>query len=82
MRTLGVVENNIRVLNEMNTRVMGQIAELEKHVNDAADMIHDVQQKPRGPRGRQNVGYDASAGQGHRFRTAILSTSPTLKTLH
>ena len=49
MRRLGTVENNIRVLNEMNTRVMGQLADLEGHVDDAADMIQVVQQNPRGP---------------------------------
>ena len=69
MRRLGVVENNIRVLNEMNTRVMGQLADLEGHVDDAADMIQVAQQNPRGPQGRPNVGYDAFAGQGHRIRS-------------
>ena len=69
MRRLGVVENNIRALNEMNTRVMGQLADLEGHVDDAADMIQVVQQNPRGPQGRPNVGYNAFAGQGHKIRS-------------
>ena len=62
MRKLGVVKNNIRALNEMNTRVVGQLADLEGHVDEA-------QQNPRGPQGRPNVGYDAFAGQGHRIRS-------------
>ena len=61
VRRLGVVEGNIRVLNDMNTQVMGRMAELEGHVDDAADMIQDVQRNPRGPRQRQNVGHDAFA---------------------
>ena len=52
-----------------SSHATGQIAELEGHVDDAADMIHDVQQNPRGPRGRQSVGYDAFAGQGRRIRS-------------
>ena len=59
----------MRVLSEMNTRVMGQIAELEGNVDDAADMIQYAQQNPCGPRGRPNVGHDAFAGQGHRIRS-------------
>ena len=53
----------------MNARVVGQLAELEGHVDDAADMIQVAQQNPRGPQGRPNVGYDAFAGQGHRIRS-------------
>ena len=52
MRRLGVVENNIRVL---NTRVMGQLADLEGHVDDAANVIQVAQQNPRGRQGRPNV---------------------------
>ena len=69
MRRTGTIESNIRVLNEMNTQVMGQLAELEGHVDDAADMTQVAQQNPRGPQGRPNVGYNALAGQGHRIRS-------------
>ena len=69
VRRVAIVEDNIRTLNEMNTRVMAQLADLEGHVDDAADMIQVAQQNPRGPRERQNVGYNAFAGQGHRIRS-------------
>ena len=65
MRRLGVVENNIRALNEMSTRVMGQLADLEGHVDDAADMIQVAQQRQAKHRVR-------------RFRwTRIRSPTPT-----
>ena len=69
MRRVNTVEGNFRVLNEMNTRVFGQLAEIEGHVDDAADMIQVAQQNPRGPQGRPNVGNNAFAGQGHRIRS-------------
>ena len=68
-RRVAIVGDNIRTLNGMNTRVMAQLADLEGHVDDAADMIQVAQQNLRGPRERQNVGYNTFAGQGHRIRS-------------
>ena len=69
MRRMTTVESNVHTLNGMNNRVMAQLAEIEGHVDDAADIIQGVQQNPRGLRERQNVGYNAFAGQGHRIRS-------------
>ena len=69
MRRVTTVESNVHTLNGMNSRVMAQLAEIEGHVDDAADIIQGVQQNPRGLRERQNVGYNAFAGQGHGIRS-------------
>ena len=69
MRRLTTVESNIHTLNGMRNRVMAQLSEIEGYVDEAADIIQGVQQNPRGLRERQNVGYNAFAGQGHRIRS-------------
>ena len=69
MRRVTTVESNVHTLNGMNNRIMAQLADIEGNVDDAADMIQVAQQNPRGPRERQNVGYNAFAGQGHRIRS-------------
>ena len=69
MRRITTVESNIRTLNGMNNRVMAQLSDIEGHVDEAANIMQGVQQNPRGLRERQNVGYNAFAGQGHRIRS-------------
>ena len=46
MRRITTVESNMRTLNGMNNRVMAQLSEIEGHVDEAADIIQDVQQNP------------------------------------
>ena len=67
MRRLGATKNNIRTLNEMNTRVMSQFADLEGSIEDAAGLVQLAHDHPRGHGGRPNGGYHAFVGQGHRI---------------
>ena len=42
MRRVTTVESNVHTLNGMNNRVMAQLAEIEGHVDEAADIIQGV----------------------------------------
>ena len=58
MRRVTTVESNVHTLNGMNNRVMAQLADIEGHVDDAADMIQVAQVTTPLP--------DRDTGSGHR----------------